>query len=110
MMGDVTKVEAVIVGAGQAGLASAYELARLGVNQVVLEAGSQVGDQWRNRWDSLRLFTPARFDSLPGSRFPAPPDSFPDKDQLADYLQAYAREHHLPIRAGVRALSLERSG
>ena len=103
-------VEAVVIGAGQAGLASAYELALRGVKHVVLEAGSEVGDQWRNRWDSLRLFTPARFDSLPGSKFPAPPDSFPDKNQLADYLQEYAREHQLPIRTGVRALSLERSG
>jgi putative flavoprotein involved in K+ transport len=109
-MGDVEKVDAVVIGAGQAGLATAYELARLGVNQVVLEAGSQVGDQWRNRWDSLRLFTPARFDSLPGSKFPAPPDSFPDKNQLADYLEDYGREHRLPIRTRVRAVSLERSG
>jgi len=109
-VGDVERVDAVVIGAGQAGLASAYELALRGVKQVVLEAGSQVGDQWRKRWDSLRLFTPARFDNLPGSKFPAPPDSFPDKNQLADYLQDYAREHRLPIRTGVRALSLERSG
>jgi putative flavoprotein involved in K+ transport len=109
-MGDVEKIEAVVVGAGQAGLASAYELAQRGVSHVVLEAGRQVGDQWRNRWDSLRLFTPARFDGLPGSKFPAPPDSFPGKDQLADYLEAYGREHRLPIRTGVRALSLERAG
>jgi len=109
-VGDVERVDAVVIGAGQAGLATAYELARRSVNQLVLEAGSEVGDQWRNRWDSLRLFTPARFDGLPGSTFPAPPDSFPDKDQLADYLQDYAREHHLPVRTGVRAMSLERSG
>jgi putative flavoprotein involved in K+ transport len=108
-MGDVEKVDAVVVGAGQAGLASAYELARGGVGHVVLEAGDHVGDQWRNRWDSLRLFTPARYDGLPGSTFPAPPDSFPGKDQLADYLEAYGREQRLPIRTGVRALTLERS-
>src|SRR6266568_5333145 len=109
-MGDVEKVDAVVIGAGQAGLASAHELARQGVSQVVLEAGSRVGNQWRNRWDSLHLFTPARFDGLPGSKFPAPPDSFPGKDQLADYLEAYGREQRLPIRTGVRALSLLRSG
>ena len=109
-MDDVEKVDVVVIGAGQAGLSSAYELARRGVSLVVLEAGGRVGNQWRNRWDSLRLFTPARFDGLPGSKFPAPPDSFPDKNQLADYLEAYGREHHLPIRTGVRALSLERSG
>ena len=85
-MSDVEKLDAVVIGAGQAGLASAYELARRGVGPVVLEAGDKVGNQWRNRWDSLRLFTPARFDGLPGSQFPAPPDSFPDKNQLADYL------------------------
>jgi putative flavoprotein involved in K+ transport len=109
-MGDVERVDAVVVGAGQAGLATAYELARRGVSQVVLEAGSRVGDQWRNRWDSLRLFTPARFDGLPGSKFPAPPDSFPGKDQLADYLEQYGLGHGLPVRTGVRALSLERAG
>jgi putative flavoprotein involved in K+ transport len=109
-MGDVEKMDAVVIGAGQAGLASAYELGRRGVSHVVLEAGSQVGNQWRNRWDSLRLFTPARFDGLPGSQFPAPPDSFPDKNQLADYLEAYGLEHRLPIRTGVRAVRLERSG
>ncbi|MFI5282125.1 MAG: flavin-containing monooxygenase [Candidatus Dormibacterales bacterium] len=109
-MDDLEKVDAVVIGAGQAGLSSAYELARRGVSLVVLEAGGQVGNQWRSRWDSLRLFTPARFDGLPGSKFPAPADSFPDKNQLADYLEAYGREHHLPIRTGVRALSLERSG
>jgi putative flavoprotein involved in K+ transport len=109
-MGDVEKVDVVVVGAGQAGLASAYELAQRGVSHVVLEAGAKVGNQWRNRWDSLRLFTPARFDGLPGSPFPAPPDSFPGKDQLADYLEGYGVEHRLPIRTSVRALSLERSG
>lgn len=109
-MGDVEKIDAVIVGAGQAGLASAYELAQRGVSHLVLEAGGRVGNQWRNRWDSLRLFTPARFDGLPGSKFPAPPDSFPGKDQLADYLEAYGVDHRLPIRTGVRALSLDRSG
>ena len=109
-MGDVEKMDGVVIGAGQAGLASAYELAQRGVRTVVLEAGGRVGNQWRDRWDSLRLFTPARFDGLPGSKFPAPADSFPDKNQLADYLEAYGREHHLSIRTGVRALSLERSG
>lgn len=109
-MSDIEKVDAVVIGAGQAGLSSAYELARRDVSHVVLEAGARVGNQWRNRWDSLRLFTPARFDGLPGSKFPAPPDSFPGKDQLADYLEVYGTEHRLPVRTGVKALSLERSG
>jgi len=107
-MGVVEKLQAVIVGGGQAGLATAYELERLGVSFAVLEAEERIGDQWRHRWDSLRLFTPARHDGLPGSKFPAPPDTFPGKDEMADYLMAYARDSRLPVRTGVRALSLER--
>lgn len=108
-MGDREKLEAVIVGGGQAGLATAYELDRRGVAFAVLEAGTRLGDQWRHRWDSLRLFTPARFDALPGSSFPAPAGSFPGKDQMADYLQAYSRDAGLPVRTGVRALKLTRT-
>jgi putative flavoprotein involved in K+ transport len=107
-MGAVEKLQAVIVGGGQAGLATAYELARRGVGLTVLEADGRIGDQWRRRWDSLRLFTPARHDALPGSKFPSPPDFFPRKDEMADYLVAYARDARLPIRTGSRALSLER--
>ncbi len=107
-MGAVEKVQAVIVGGGQAGLATAYELARRGVGFALLEADERIGDQWRHRWDSLRLFTPARHDALPGSKFPAPLDTFPGKDEMADYLVAYARDARLPVRTGVRALRLER--
>src|SRR5260370_13772683 len=108
-MGAVEKLQAVIVGGGQAGLATAYELARRGVAFAVLEADERIGDQWRHRWDSLRLFTPARHDALPGSRFPSPPDTFPSKDEMADYLVAYARDARLPVRTGVRALRLART-
>jgi putative flavoprotein involved in K+ transport len=108
-MGAVEKLQAVIVGGGQAGLATAYELARRGVAFAVLEADERIGDQWRHRWDSLRLFTPARHDALPGSKFPAPLDTFPGKDEMADYLVAYARDARLPVRTGVRALRLERN-
>jgi putative flavoprotein involved in K+ transport len=107
-MGAVEKLQAVIVGGGQAGLATAYELARRGVGFAVLEADERIGDQWRHRWDSLRLFTPARHDALPGSKFPAPLDTFPGKDEMADYLVVYARDARLPVRTGVRALRLER--
>jgi len=107
-MGAVEKLQAVIVGGGQAGLATAYELARRGVAFAVLEADERIGEQWRHRWDSLRLFTPARHDALPGSKFPAPLDTFPGKDEMADYLVAYARDARLPVRTGVRALRLER--
>jgi len=108
-MGEVERLQAVVVGGGQAGLATAYELAGRGVSPVVLEAEERIGEQWRRRWDSLRLFTPARYDGLPGSEFPAPPASFPTKDQMADYLEAYTRGAGLPVRTGVRALTLARS-
>src|SRR5260370_21317720 len=108
-MGELEKLEAVIVGGGQAGLATAYELARGGVGVTVLEAEERIGDQWRHRWDSLRLFTPARHDALPGSKFPAAPDTFPGKDEMADYLVEYARDARLPVRTGVRALRLART-
>jgi putative flavoprotein involved in K+ transport len=109
-MGEMEKVQAVIVGGGQAGLATAHELAGRGVAAAVLEASERVGDQWRRRWDSLQLFTPARFDGLPGSKFPAPPSSFPGKDQMADYLETYARDGRFRVRTGVRALKLSRRG
>jgi putative flavoprotein involved in K+ transport len=108
-MGEFEKLEAVIVGGGQAGLATAYELGRRGVDFAVLEADTRLGDQWRHRWDSLRLFTPARFDALPGSSFPAPAGSFPGKDEMADYLEAYSRDARLPVRTGVRVLKLTRT-
>ncbi|TMB41610.1 MAG: FAD-dependent oxidoreductase [Chloroflexi bacterium] len=107
-MGELEKLEAVIVGGGQAGLATAYELARLGVGLAVFEAEERIGDQWRHRWDSLRLFTPARYDGLPGSQFPSDPASFPGKDDMADYLETYTRDARLPVRTGVRALRLAR--
>lgn len=99
-------IEAVIIGGGQAGLATAYHLGRAGVDCLVLEADGRIGDSWRNRWDSLRLFTPARYDGLPGLRFPAPPDSFPTKDEMADYLQAYVSTHRIHVRCGVRVTDL----
>jgi len=103
------KVQVVIVGGGQAGLATAYELKRRSVGSfAVLEGAQRVGDQWRARWDSLRLFTPARHDALPGSIFPGPPDSFPTKDEVAAYLVMYARHNALPVRTGVRVQSIKR--
>jgi putative flavoprotein involved in K+ transport len=95
------RFETVIVGGGQAGLAVGYHLARRGRRFVILDANRRVGDAWRQRWDSLRLFTPARYDGLPGWPFPAPAWSFPTKDQVADYLEAYATRFDLPVRTGV---------
>jgi putative flavoprotein involved in K+ transport len=106
------KVETVIIGGGQAGLAVGYHLARRGRPFVILEAGERIGDSWRKRWDSLRVFTPARYDGLPGWSFPAPAWSYPTKDGVANYLESYAARFRLPIRTGIRVdeLSRERGG
>ena len=82
------RVQVVVIGGGQAGLSVGYCLAKRGLSFVILEANSRIGDSWRKRWDSLRLFTPAKYDGLIGLPFPAPPFSFPTKDEMADYLEA----------------------
>ena len=97
-----THIQTIVVGGGQAGLSVGYHLSRVGLPFLILDANPRIGDAWRNRWDSLRLFTPARYAGLPGMRFPAPKDSFPTKEQVADYLVEYARSFHLPVRNGVR--------
>jgi putative flavoprotein involved in K+ transport len=84
-------------------------LSRLGRPCVVLEGGARIGDAWRNRYDSLRLFTPARYDGLPGLRFPAPAWSFPGRDAMAEYLESYAAHFALPVRTGIRVDGLARS-
>jgi len=104
------RVETVIIGGGQAGLSVGYHLARRGRRFVILEANARVGDSWRTRWDSLRLFTPARFDALDGMPFPAPPGYFPTKDEMGNYLEAYVERFRLPVRTGARVTRLSRSG
>ena len=108
--GGVERVETVIVGGGQAGLAAGYHLARRARPFVILDGGRRAGDAWRGRWDSLTLFTPARYCVLPGWPFPAPGRSYPGKDQVADYLEAYAARFELPVRHGVRVDGLSREG
>jgi putative flavoprotein involved in K+ transport len=103
-------VETLVVGGGQAGLSVGYHLARRGLPFVILEANERIGDSWRERWDSLRLFTPGRYSSLDGMGFPGPPRAFPTKDQIADYLEAYAIRYELPVRTGIRADRLSRDG
>jgi putative flavoprotein involved in K+ transport len=98
----IERFEAIVVGGGQAGLAVAYHLARRGVDFCVLSDEVRVGDNWRRRWDSLRLFTPARYSGLPGMPFPAPAAHLADKDEVADYLERYAARFELPIRLGTR--------
>jgi putative flavoprotein involved in K+ transport len=87
----VERLEAVVIGGGQSGLSASYELTRRGVDHVVLTDEARVGDNWRRRWDSLRLFTPARYSALPGMAFPAPSGHLADKDEVADYLERYAQ-------------------
>jgi putative flavoprotein involved in K+ transport len=101
-------VETVIIGGGQAGLSVGHHLARRGRPFLILDANQRVGDAWRRRWDSLRLFTPARYNALAGVPFPAPAGSYPTKDQVADYLESYATRFQLPVRTGVRVDRLSR--
>ncbi len=108
MADTVERFETVIVGAGQAGLSVGYHLSRLGRPFLIVDGRDRIGDTWRERWDSLRLFTPARYDSLDGMPFPAPPHYFPTKDEMADYLEAYAEHFELPVRTGTRVDRLTR--
>jgi putative flavoprotein involved in K+ transport len=105
----VEHFETIVIGGGQAGLSMGYHLARLGRQFVILDGGARVGDVWRHRYDSLRLFTPARRDGLPGMPFPAPRHSFPTGYEMADYLEAYVERFELPVRCGVRVDALGRA-
>ena len=98
--------EVVVVGGGQAGLALGYQLAKQGTDFTILEAAAEPAAAWRERWDSLKLFTSARYDSLPGMGFPGDPDRYPTRDEVVDYLTGYAREFELPVElnSGVRAV------
>jgi putative flavoprotein involved in K+ transport len=109
-MGDEKRYDVIVIGAGQAGLSVGHHLARLGLSFVILESHARIGDSWRQRWDSLRLFTPARFDSLDGLPYPSSPHYFPTKDEMADYLESYAAHFKLPVRTGVRVERLARDG
>jgi putative flavoprotein involved in K+ transport len=102
--------ETVIIGGGQAGLSVGYHLKKQGRPFVILDANERIGDAWRKRWDSLRLFTPARYSGLTGWRFPAPAVSFPTKDEMADYLESYAARFDLRVRTGVKVDGLSREG
>ena len=108
-MKQVEQYETVIVGGGQAGLSVGYHLKQQEHSFVVLDASERIGDSWRNRWDSLRLYSPAFRDGLPGMPFPAPRTAYPTKDEMGDYLEAYAMRLELPVRSGaaVEALTKE---
>ena len=100
-------IDTLIIGAGQAGLATGYHLKQFDREFLILDDHQRVGDNWRCHWDSLRLFTPAKYDGLPGLPFPGDLWSFPGKDDVADYLEAYALEMDLPVRLQTRVERLE---
>jgi len=100
----------LVIGAGQSGLAVGYHLAGRGQSFVILDAQPRVGDSWRRRYDSLKLYTPAKYDSLPGMPFPAASSTFPTGRELADYLESYAAEFALPVRGGVGVDRVTREG
>jgi len=104
------RIHTVVIGGGQAGLSAGYHLAKQGINFLILDANNRIGNAWRNRWDSLRLFTPARYVELPGMRFPGDGEGFPTKDEIADYLESYAEHFKLPVQSGVRVERLSRDG
>ena len=104
------RTETLVIGGGQSGLSVGYQLARRGRPFIIVDANKRVGDAWRNRWDSLRLFTPAKFDGLAGMPFPADGDLYPTKDEMADYLESYAERFGLPVRTGVRIDRLWKEG
>ncbi len=105
---DLTSdIDTVIIGAGQAGLATGYHLQRRGIPFVILDAATRIGDGWRRQWDSLKLYSPAYVDGLPGLPFPAPRWSFPGKDAVGDYLETYARTFDLPVRLETRVQALD---
>ncbi len=100
-------IETVIIGAGQAGLSTAYHLTKQGRACVVLDSNARIGDNWRRHWDTLRLYSPAKYDGLPGMPFPADPWTFPQKDEVAAFLESYALKFDLPVRMSTRVDALE---
>jgi putative flavoprotein involved in K+ transport len=110
-MGPTMSRDVVVVGGGQAGLAIGYFLAQQGHGFTILEAAAEPAAAWRERWDSLRLFTSARYDSLPGLPFPGDPRRYPSRDEVAEYLTTYARHFELPVELNSRVRSIrERDG
>jgi len=104
------RIDTLVIGGGQAGLSVGYHLARRGVPFVILDARKRIGDAWRHRWDSLRLFTPNRVNGLDGMPFPGPRWGFPSKDEYADYLESYAERFELPVRTDLEVDRLTRNG
>ena len=104
--GGSPSLDVVVIGASQAGLAIGHHLAQRGVRFVILDAGSDIGQVWRSRWDSLTLFTPAQYSGLPGMAFPSPKDTYPTKDDVASYLQSYVSAFDLPVKLDAKVTSV----
>ena len=102
--------DVVVIGAGQAGLAVGRTLKQAGVDFVILEAAPELGSAWTRRWDSLQLFTSARYCGLPGLPFPGEPDRYPKKDEVPDYFRNYAATFALPVHLDTPVVSVNRSG
>jgi putative flavoprotein involved in K+ transport len=96
------EIGTVVIGGGQAGLAVGYHLRQRRLPFVILDENPRIGDVWRNRWDNLRLFTPGRFNGLPGMPFPGPSSAYPTKTEVADYFEAYADHFDLPVQTRIR--------
>src|SRR5215468_6193268 len=105
LMTRMPEHDVLVVGGGQAGLAIGYYLAEQKLDFTILEAADTPAAAWRRRWDSLKLFTPVRYDSLPGRPFPGEPDSYPSRDDVVDYLSDYAKtfELRVEVNSEVRA-------
>jgi putative flavoprotein involved in K+ transport len=101
-------VDTLVIGAGQAGLAAGYQLQRAGRSFTILEAAAQPGGSWPHYYESLRLFSPARFSSLPGLPFPGNPDRYPARDEVIAYLRQYAEHFQLPIVTHARVAQIAR--
>jgi putative flavoprotein involved in K+ transport len=103
-------IKVIVIGAGQAGLSTGYFLAKNNIRFLILDTNERVGDSWRKRWNSLKLFTPAKFNGLAGMPFPSDPNYFPTKDEMGDYLEDYARRFNLPVRNNIKVDGLSREG
>jgi putative flavoprotein involved in K+ transport len=106
MARNARTLDVLVVGAGQAGLALGYHLTSTPIRFLLVDRHARVGDSWRNRYDSLVLFTPRAYSALPGLAVTGDPDGYPTKDEIADYLERYARHFDLPVKTGTGLRSL----
>jgi putative flavoprotein involved in K+ transport len=107
MNADLDRHEVIVIGGGQAGLALGYHLAHQRRRFTILDAGDAPAAVWRSRWDSLTLFTPVRYDALPGRAFPGDPDHYPTRNEVVEYLTDYARDFELPVELNARVRAVQ---